>query len=184
MAAKDLNDLYIIAREGCQEDTEELFRYLSVRFHLFVRRRVRNKQDCEEIVQDALMVIGREFKLVEINVSFAAWAYKVLQNRVLAYFKSFRREASRRSEYKDTEEIHSETLFKPDPDLRRRVLYCLQKIGGNNVRFARIINLHYQGYSTEEICEKLEMTRSNFYTMLFRARSLMEECIGKGELKR
>ncbi|MCP4703685.1 MAG: hypothetical protein GY865_03665, partial [candidate division Zixibacteria bacterium] len=52
-----------------------------------------------------------------------------------------------------------------------------------NRRHARILNLHFLGYTTEEICSRLEITKTNMYSLLSRARSMLELCLNKGSLR-
>ena len=65
--------------------------------------------------------------------------------------------------------------------LERQLLDCLRALNRSNGRHARILNLHYQGYSVEEICRRLSLTRTNFYTILSRARTILLACLEKGD---
>ena len=71
----------------------------------------------------------------------------------------------------------------PDPDLKKQLIDCFKKISDTNLRHARIINLHYQGYTTEEICIKLNIKKNNAYVLLNRARTALEQCLEKGRLE-
>jgi DNA-directed RNA polymerase specialized sigma24 family protein len=73
--------------------------------------------------------------------------------------------------------------YIPDPRFERQLLECLRKVGRHNNNFARALNLNYQGYSTEEICDRLKLTKVNFYSILSRARSMLDLCLKKGGLK-
>jgi RNA polymerase sigma-70 factor (ECF subfamily) len=163
----------LVSGEGVSEN--ELFEYLSVSFRLFAQQRIWNEQDSEEIVQDALMTIAKKYREIEFDTSFAAWAYKVLNHKMLDYFKTKKVRADANTRIVD--EKLPEMSWKPDPVLKRQLLECLRKIKG---RHARILNFHYQGYTTDEICEKLDLKSGNFYVMLSRARSMLELCLEKG----
>ncbi|MDH4034538.1 MAG: hypothetical protein OEV80_12145, partial [candidate division Zixibacteria bacterium] len=67
-----------------------------------------------------------------------------------------------------------------DPALKRRLLDCLKKIRSTNLRYARILNLQYQGFDTEDVCRRLAVTRSNLYSLLSRARTVLELCLEEG----
>ena len=177
-----INDLYIEACRGDEGSERKLFQALAVRFRLFLAQRVGSEQDIEEIVQDTLMTIYGEYKDLKVISSFSAWAYKVLENRMLSYFSTQSRLTVRE---KYIEKIYRS--LKPDnpidlEELQGRLLDCLKKICGVNPRYARILNLHYQGYGTNDICRKLNITAGNFYTILSRARSLLEYCLDKEEI--
>ena len=135
--------------------------------------------DSEDVVQDALLAIAGKYKDIEIRKSFAAWAYKILENKIMDYFKVQRRRESLMDE--ESEQIGTTAAFELDPIARRRILECLKSVGQVNERFARILNLHYQGYTTEEVCRKMNIKRNYYYVVLSRARSLLSACLDKGD---
>ena len=159
---------------------KELFQVLAVRFRLFVHQKVRNEQDCEDIVQETLMAISREYRDIKFDTSFSAWSYNVLKNRLLVYFKKSKAETRRMSEYDDHGEISRSETF--DPLLVAQLVDCLKKVGGINHRYAAILDLHYQGYTANEICDRLKINRNHAYVILSRARSMLKLCLEKGEL--
>jgi RNA polymerase sigma-70 factor (ECF subfamily) len=179
--ATDINGLYHQVLAGDSTAAEELFCLLGVSFRMFVRHRVMNGQDCEEIVQDALTTIAEKYRTVQIESSFAGWAYKVLNNKVLDYYKSKRVRSARTTPIEAAE--HDLIGAAADPQLKTRLLDCLRKIHGANSFHARALNFHYQGYSTEEICAKLGIASNNFYVMLSRARTMLRVCLEKGDIK-
>lgn len=127
------------------------------------------------------MVISREYTSIKIETSFAAWCRKVLDNRILSYIKK-----KRTREFSIVDECGPADLAVSDEvshDLKMRLLDCLRKVAGVSPRYARIINLFYQGYSTEEVCAKLDISANNAYTILSRARSLLGLCLEKGDIK-
>jgi RNA polymerase sigma factor (sigma-70 family) len=178
----DINSLFDIASSGNRGATEQLFEGLSARFRLFTRQRIWNGQDAEEVVQEALMTIHKEYRDIDFETSFAAWAYKVLDNRILAYIQTRKRQAGRTQPMTDQCDIPGAHSHNPNPDLKRKLLGCLDKMGDANVRYARVLNLHYHGFGTNEICGKLELTRTNFYSLLSRARSMLELCLDTGRI--
>jgi RNA polymerase sigma factor (sigma-70 family) len=138
---------------------------------------VRDKQDAEDVVQESLAVIYGEYRGLDVHFSFAAWAFTVLRNRMLAYFDKQRGETARTTTFADDLDVPAHGHTERLANLRRRLLLCLKRIGRANIRYARIINLHHQGYGTEEICERLEITPSNFYSILSRGRDMLEKCL-------
>jgi RNA polymerase sigma-70 factor (ECF subfamily) len=139
-----INNLYEKARTGDKSAENELFRTLSVRFRAFTGQRIGDYDDCNDIVQNAILTISKEYKEMDFTVSFSAWAYKVLKNRMLKYFDSRKRSANIDSLSND---MQSPSNFRPDPDLEVILIRCLKKISQTNLKYARIVNLYYQGYS-------------------------------------
>jgi RNA polymerase sigma factor (sigma-70 family) len=161
---------------------EELFVALSERFEQFAYHRIWDKEDAKDVVQDALSVIAKEYRSVDIEKSFAAWAHKVLDNRILAYIKANQKRRTRiASALESPDQPDLSASF--NPDLRIRLLDCLKKIGRVNRRHARIIDLHYHGFSTEEISGKLRLSRNGLYVLLHRARRMLERCLETGDVE-
>jgi RNA polymerase sigma factor (sigma-70 family) len=173
-----INALHARVCGGEQAAEELLFQSLSDRFQIFAEQRIGDCQDVLEVVQDALMVITSKYREIEFDTSFAAWAYGVLENKLLHYYRQKSTRASHPPEL--AEGVKPAPLPDPDPGLKNRLLDCLRKVGRANIRYARILNLHYQGYTTDEICDKLNTSRNSSYILVSRARSLMKTCIEGG----
>ena len=178
----DLKRLLQAAIQGNDRSEEELLRHLSVRFVGFAVLRLGNKQDAEEVVQDTLAAIARDYKSVEYEVSFAAWAHKVLEHRVLKKLSSRKLRNSVVSYSEDLERLPDQSGSHGAKELKRKLSECLKKIGKANIRYARIINLHHLGYSANEIAGKLGITRDNCYMILSRARVQLRRCLDTGEI--
>ena len=176
-----INTLYNEACRGEQGAEQRLFQGLTVRFRLFVYQRVWNEDDAQEIVQEALATVAQEYRKTEFQISFSAWAYKVLQNKISNYV--------RKKSFRDTvvqpvpgsEDDYA--AWNPDPSLERKLLDCLREMSRANARYARILNFRYQGYDVEDICERLRMKPNNFYVVLLRARAVLKQCLEKGGFK-
>lgn len=179
LTAANVNLLYEQAIAGDKRSSELLFCELGVSFRIFVRQRTLNALDGEEIVQEALTTIAEKFREVRIETSFAAWAHKVLSNKLLDHYKSCR---VRSEVMTNSVEIDMSADAVSNPELKRRLIDCLKRIHGVNSFHARALNLHYQGYSTTEICVRLGVGANNFYVMLSRARTMLRLCLEKGEI--
>lgn len=176
-----INTLYNRVRDGEPGAEDRLFERLTDSFRLFVRQRVWSDEDVEDIVQESLIAIAGKYRGIEFETSFAAWAYKVLENKTLDYY---RKKQCRESKFAQIASDESSVAEKPNPGLRRKLLDCLRKINGANGRYARILNLQYQGYSTDEVCERMDLTRNSLYILLSRARSMLKLCLQKGDIEK
>lgn len=173
----DINQLHENARNGDSNAEKKLFELLTVRFRYLATLRLKDETEAEEVTQEALLAISGEFREIVIERSFAAWAHKVFENRIRNYTRSRQKRGRLISS-----ELNNEGLSGRDDHLKRRLLGCLRRLNDLNTRYARILNLHYHGYTTDEICEKLDIKPGNLYVILSRARSLLQECMNKGDL--
>lgn len=176
----NINQLHAAAIHGDRSDEDRLFAKLTESFRLLAQHKVWNRADAEEIVQVALSTILERYREIEFETSFSAWAYHVLENKLGDYYRAQKRRESR------FEQIEIETPGmvneSSDPSLKLRLLDCLRKIGTANNRYARVLNLRYQGYTAEEICDRLELTRNNLYIILSRARASLKKCLKEGTI--
>jgi len=177
-----INELYNRARAGDESAENELFIKLADRFRVFAHRKVWNKDEAEEIVQNALTTVVSEYRHVDIVSSFAAWAHKVIENRFLAYIRTKQRQVGRNVSL-DTEVVYTGN-WAPDPALKMRLLKCLRQVGQASRRYARILNLHHLGFTKDEVCRKLGMTKTQSYVVMSRARAMLKECLEKGAADR
>ena len=117
---RDLNALYHMAKQGDAAAEKALFDGLSAGFRAFARRRCWGEEDYEDVVQDALAVMSREYAGLEITASFAASAYKVLKNRMLTVERTQRFRS--RLKIPMAEPIELLSAESVEPDLGRRLL--------------------------------------------------------------
>lgn len=176
----DINTLYENALADDKKSREQLFQFLAESFRLFVLQRIKNREDAEDVVQNALTIISDQFERTKITTSFAAWAYSVLKVQIMSYYKS--RQLPKNLNVAITQD-YSDSCSESDPVLKNQLVECLKKIHTVNKSHVRILNLHFQGYSTQEICKRLRLSASNLYTSLCRARAMLRKCLEKGDIK-
>lgn len=167
-----LDDLVHRALGGDKEAENETFRFLLVRFRLFVRQKIGDIEAADDIAQKACITVFEKYKTEKFSVGFGAWAYGVLKMGVRNYFAGKKKIVSDISE---KDKIPSSGQV--DPGIELSLIKCLGKLITINRRYARVLNLAYQGFDAEEICNKLGVTKNNYYVILNRARSLLWECL-------
>ncbi len=177
----NINKLYGDFLNGEKSAENKLLNHLTVSFRLFTKHKIWDEHDSEEIVQDALMTIIGKSRDIEFETSFAVWAYRVLQNKILNYISTKQTRKRLTEQYGSYDNTSSYQC--PDIELKIRLRECFNKISNINSDHARILNLKYQGYSTEEICQTMKITPNNMYVKLSRARAALEICLKEGDNK-
>jgi RNA polymerase sigma factor (sigma-70 family) len=176
-----INDLYLKAKTDNQIAEGKLFDELAARFQLIVENKIWNRQDASELSQDALMTVFAKYRTSEFKSTFADWAFRILHNKMLHYFRTKANQSKRELLSENPEMLSSG--WQSDPELEMRILRCVKKIIKKNIQYARSLVHAYQGYTANEICTKMNTNKSNFYAILSRARSLLKYCIKTGEIK-
>jgi RNA polymerase sigma factor (sigma-70 family) len=171
-----LDDLVARARSGDMKAEEELFRVLRARFFAFAKRKVGDPEAAKDIAQDACVTVLQKYKTTTFTTSFAAWAHGVLKNKIGNYWQG-----GPPGGIKDGVDMtDGVTPTQPDGELRRKLIWCFRFLMKKNRRYARALNLVYQGYRTDEICRRLGVNAGNLYAILCRARASLKKCIEKG----
>ena len=123
------------------------------------------------------MSIAESFCKPDPKRNFAAWSYKVLQNKIVDYY---RRRGQTHHETPLTYDHEAAALHQqPKPEFKMRLLKWFRNVLEDYPRRARAMNLFYQGYTIDEICEKLQLSRTGVYILLSRSRSKLRSCMNE-----
>lgn len=174
-----INELYQRFLLGTASE-KELYSFLVARFRYVAQLRIGDHDEAEELVQESLIAVFGKIKTTEIEISFSAWAMRILDLNILHYFRTKGRRERMMESYAG---------WAPSPGsesavgLKQLLLKCLKAINEINNRYARVLNFCYQGFVPDEICQKLGVRMNNYYSILSRARFMLETCLEKGEMK-
>jgi DNA-directed RNA polymerase specialized sigma24 family protein len=171
-----MNDIFEKAKKGNEKAEQELFRELFVRFRHFAIQRV-DEETAKEVAQRACVTVLEKYKTETFTVSFQAWAYGVMKMTLLKVIQSESRQSMKELPIIDGfEPPQSESV---NPMLRTYLLECIKWLAGSYTKYARILNLRYLGYNTDEICDKLKVSSDQYYVYVGRGRSLLRDCLEK-----
>lgn len=171
-----------------EQHADDLFRYAMVR--------VRNRPTAEDLVQDTLLAAWRGRGRRRGSSSERSWLTGILKHKIADYFRRRGRETNFtdltfcRGEFAD--EFRSrfwdhakgprewgEPAADGDDsaDLREVIGLCLGKLPD---RVAAVFTMReIDDVSGADICRLLQLTESNLWTMLHRARMAMRHCLEK-----
>jgi len=176
-----INSLFEKIKNGQVDLESQLFTALSERFRYFLQYKVTTEEDRMDVIQESLKAIASKYLTVKLEVKFSSWAYGVLEKSLLHYYRSRANQQKKQASIEDS--YSSGRSMSVDLDLKLRLERCFEKLCHSNRRYARILNLHYNGYEIEEIIRKMALTKNNAYIILSRGRGLLKNCLKTGELK-
>ena len=169
------------ARQGDSRAEQSLFEYLRVRFVYLAKRRI-GEGDAEDIAQEACITVLEKYKSGTQPDTFEAWAYGVLRRKIGNYLQSRAVRQRTLVNGEDIESMAGSSSREADPTLRRQLIDCLRGMVKAHPRYARVLNMVYQGYQTDEICRRLHVTPNHLYVLLNRSRKVLDECLNdKGD---
>nr|MBN2278293.1 RNA polymerase sigma factor [candidate division Zixibacteria bacterium] len=180
-----MKHLWKMAVDGDARAEKELFEILRERFRVIAGLILR-KEDAEDIAHETCLSVHENYKSLGYPYEYNAWAQKILKNKMATFLKRKQMINKLIAPEIDGDVYIGDSNIAPNPDILRILLKCLGKVMKLNRRYARALNLVQQGYNTEEICDRMQITRDNLYVILWRARNLLNDCIfeGKNEKRR
>jgi RNA polymerase sigma factor (sigma-70 family) len=150
-------------------------------FLALAKRRVRDEQDAEEIVQDALMTVVEKSASQTFEKSFLQWAFGVLRNKIGNYYQQRdRRQRTTHEITEDTERTLRSAM--PDPlaasaesELRGKIQKSWLRLG---MQCRRLLWMLYSGYSREEIFAEFPQYHFKVVnTKIFRCRNYLRRLL-------
>ncbi len=160
-------------------DDEEIFeilirRYQEKVFRLAVSILGRGAEsEAEDATQEVFVVLLRQLKTFRRECAFSTWLYRVARNQIIEY----RRRVSRRASHVDADVLRTmpDGGALADPQRvaatgqkRERIMYHVDRLSEPQ---RVVVYLHYwQGQSTAEIAELLDLKLSTVKSHLCRAR--------------
>jgi RNA polymerase sigma factor (sigma-70 family) len=144
-----------------------------------------NREEAEEIAQDAFLKAYRSLKDFKRKSSFATWLYRIVYNTAISLVRTRKNRVLSVEEFPvDAVDFlsFSSTEEEAADDYRNSLInFALQKISEEE---RGLITLYYYNeLDTEEITKITGISRSNIKVRLFRARQKMAEVIRKVEMK-
>ncbi len=177
-----MDQLLALARQGDKEAREKLFEFLLVRFTLLAKRRMR-EEEARDAAQDACLTVFQKYLTEAPAERFEAWAYEVLRRKIgNCYQKQNVRERVMGDGTRIDDVADTSGMALPS-HVRRALLECMRKLVRTFPRYARTLNLVYQGYDTEEVCRRLRIRQGYVYVLLNRGRDMLSDCIDKGGVR-
>jgi RNA polymerase sigma factor (sigma-70 family) len=173
--------LVACVRRGDDAAFEELFRSYQQRVTGYVTRIVGCREHGEEIAQEAFISALRRLRQTDQPIAFKAWIYGIARNAAIDHLRA----RSRRGTQVAFE--HVEAAFEASPGLAapapeaaaesRQALTDLRgALGGlSDIHHQILVLRELEGLSYDQLGERLQMSRSQVESTLFRARRRLEE---------
>ncbi len=147
----------------------------------------------EDVVQSTFTTLIETAPRFEGRSHIRTWLFGILYRKI----SEVRRDAAKDRRTDDIEEV-MENRFKADgtwlhpprpveaaleaAEIREAIAACLEEVPTSQ-RMTFILR-DVEGFSTEEICKILEVSRTNFGVLIYRARNRLRECLEAKGMKR
>jgi RNA polymerase sigma-70 factor (ECF subfamily) len=168
----DEKQLVMAILDGKEIALRKFYRYYSPRLLTFIRRKIENGNDAEEILQDSLLATLEGLRDFSFRSSLLTFTCAITMHKIIDFYRKKKLKNIVFSKIKDMEPLVS-TLVGPENALDEELVK--QKIktvfGKLTPTYRLILELKYvQGYTVTEIANKLSISFKSAESQLFRAR--------------
>ena len=162
-------------KNGDAESFNQLFVYYGKKLYFFAYGYLKSKEEAEEVVQEVFLKIWKSRKLINQDLSFKAYLFKIAYNHIRELFLKISREQAYRHEI-----IHSESSYSSDMGERmdyHSLLEITEKIINQLPQRQKEILLYKrkEGRSVKEIAELLGISPKTVENHLTEALKRLKE---------
>ena len=167
-------------------------RYSDYLFNYTISR-VNDREMAKDLVQDTFVASLKSMKNFKGEASERTWLISILKRKIIDYYRkinSKKGKAEVRMDYNSDEEEGSwleERVADPfdktaedtlvNDELGDAIYACLDKLPNKQAQVFKMKTI--QGLETKTICNELNITASNLWVIIHRARTAMAECMEK-----
>lgn len=167
----------------------------------FANARTRNSAVAEDLVQETFLSALKAKDRFKGNSTEKTWLYSILKNKIIDYF----RKSSTKNEKSilDDEDKNTDALFHDKGSWKNKEGFISSKDEASRLveskEFYFILEKclahlppktqmafrykHIEDLDTVEICKELEITTSNYWVLLHRARLSLRDCLTKNKMR-
>ncbi|MDG1728739.1 MAG: sigma-70 family RNA polymerase sigma factor [Algibacter sp.] len=157
----------------------------------FTISRVSDREKAQDLVQDTFLAGLKSMKNFKGEASERTWLISILKRKIIDHYRkinSNKGKAEVRINYKDSEsegDWLEERVADPfdktaedtleNSELGDAIHNCLEKLPNKQAEVFKMKTI--LGYETEVICNELNITASNLWVIIHRARTAMADCL-------
>ena len=162
--------------------TKDLFSY--------VITKVPQKEVAEDLVQDTFLSAYQSYENYKEKSNVKTWLFSILKHKIADYYRSkYKQNIEFGSDFIDTffDEDHrwkpeyrptnwgNEKELLDHPEFSKALHYCFEKLPQ---KWSSAVQLKFlEEHNSKTICSKLEITTSNFWQIIHRAKLQLRNCL-------
>jgi len=154
----------------------ETWKKLNKKLLLCIKKRIKNKEDAEDILQDVYVKLHKNINYLNDEKKIISWVDTITQNTINDYYKK----TCRRKNI-NFEEYYKNLTQEEKNYLNDEILISIKKIISELPKNSKeIIELYvFKKLSHKEICKKLEIKENTSKSRLKRAREKLKNKLNK-----
>ena len=163
--------------------SELIARDFRARLLRFIRARVENAADAEDIVQEVLLRMHRSVKTLSTGERLGAWLFQVARNAIIDHYRTRGRAAEVVDPKLSSDSTADAVAAKPDEDPRRferdatRCLDAfLERLDARYAEALRLVDI--DGLTHKAAAERLGLSVPGVKSRVQRARAMLQKTLG------
>ena len=153
--------------------------------------KINNKSTAEDIVQNTFLSALEAYAKFENRSGAKTWLFSILKNKIADYYRQRFKQVEQYSVQDGTDELFDENgrLKAPcssiqwstdeqlldDPEFLQALHGCIAALPQ---KLNSVVALKYiDGKDSQQVCEKLDITKSNLWQIMHRAKLLLRTCL-------
>lgn len=164
----------------------------------FAYSKLKNEETAEDMVQETLLSAVKAFDNFQAKASVKTWLFTIIKNKIIDHVRKTKRRIKEDKEV-DVNDDKGQfnragiwSVFVPnwarepdkileDKDFSNTLESCIGKLK-DKPKKALMLSIN-SDFSSDEICNALEISSSNLWVILHRARMQLRECLEKNWYK-
>ncbi len=154
------------------DSVEEIWREYHTRLHAFIRSRVGDASDAEDILQDVFLRIHSRVRTLEDGTRLQSWMYQIARNAIVDYYRA----------RKTTAKL-PESLTSPEPDAaeeaRQDIARCFSPLIESLPEHYReaVTMSEIEGLTQQEVAERQGLSLSGAKSRVQRGRAMVKDAL-------
>ncbi len=165
-----------MGNDELRESIDQIWNQFSNSLKGFIRKRVSNEYDVEDILQDVFCKIHDKIYKLKNEDRLQAWIYQITRNAITDYYRR-RKAVGELSGLNEEMPDKQSDEFDEGDDFNDDMTACLEPMINNLPdKYKEVIILsHFRGLSQKEMAEKLGISYSGVKSRVQRARAKLRE---------
>ena len=154
-----------------------LYTAVQRRLYAYITALVPDENSVEDIVQETVSYMWRQFDDFEPGTDFAAWAFTIAKFRIFDYIKQKQKDKKAFSDktINAIEEIVKVRTQQDEDSRLDRLRKCMKKLSEKD---RQLLSLRYEvGASIKGMSERVEQSVNTLYNRLYRIRIALLNCV-------
>ena len=155
----------------------ELWENFHAQLLSFISRKVRNKEDAEDLLQDVFLKISKKIDQIENEERLTAWMYQITRNAIIDCYRTcYRVETSPfEASLIDKDENQGAGKDNFNSDIEHYMKSCIRLLPDSQ---KDVIRMHeYEGLTHIQIADRLGISPNTSKSRLMRARFKLQDYI-------